>query len=208
MKTLEMKRCANLVRRWFSNHPWPIWLKPFFVRTCMVFSRSRAFLVCFGQVFVTQFCSFPLVLMARVDDGTDVLISLMPGTSSNSGSPDVSGTDLDEMGHRSIDAQFKEFRNISLPLGRGFADFDNHVKTLSETVGMVISRIASVEQTVNALSAKMASFAALEQKVSTLTEDVSSLTARICKFETNATGVSSGSNSARSWNILGPRVIL
>ena len=87
----------------------------------------------------------------------------MPGTSSNSGSPNVSGPDLDEMGHRSIDAQFKEFRDISLPLAHGFADFDNHVKTLSEAVGMVTSRITSVEQTVNALSAKMASFAALEQ---------------------------------------------
>ena len=43
------------------------------------------------------------------------------------------------------------------------ADFDNHVKTLNEAVGMVTSRIASVEQTVNALSAKMASFAALER---------------------------------------------
>ena len=30
--------------------------------------------------------------------------------------------------------------------------FDNHVKTLSEAVGMVTSRIACVEQTVNALS--------------------------------------------------------
>ena len=59
------------------------------------------------------------------------------------------------MGHRSIDAQFKEFRDMLLPLARGFADFDNHVKTLSEAVCMVTSRIASVEQTVNALSAKM-----------------------------------------------------
>ena len=49
----------------------------------------------------------------------------------------------------------------------------------------------------------MASFAALEQNISTLTENVSSLTARICKIETNATSVYSGSDSARSWNILG-----
>ena len=116
----------------------------------------------------------------------------MPGTSSNYGSPDGSGPDLDGMGHRSIDAQFKELRDILLPLARGLADFDNHVKTVSEAAGMVNSRIASVEQTVNALSAKMASFAALEQSVSTLTENVSSLTARICKIETNATSVSSG----------------
>ena len=37
----------------------------------------------------------------------------------------------------------------------GFAKFDNHVKTFSEAVGMVTSRITSVEQTVNALSGKI-----------------------------------------------------
>ena len=44
---------------------------------------------------------------------------------------------------------------------------------------------------------------ALEQNVSTLTENVNSLTARMCKIETNATSFSSGSDSPRSWNILG-----
>ena len=129
------------------------------------------------------------------------LLCLVP--SSNYGSPNGSGHDLDGMGHRSIDAQFKELRDILLPLARGFADFDNHVKTLSEAVGMVTSRITSVEQTVNALSAKMALFAALEQNVSTPTENVNSLTSRVSKIETNATSVSSGSGSARSWNVLG-----
>ena len=61
-----------------------------------------------------------------------------------------------------------------LPLARGFADFDNHVKTLS-AVGMVTSRITSVEQTVNAFSAKMALFAAMEQNVSTFAQNVRSL---------------------------------
>ena len=78
------------------------------------------------------------------------------------------------MCQRSIDAQFKELRDILLPLARGFADFDKHVKTLSEAVGMVTSRIASVEQTVNALSAKVAMFAEMEQ-------DFNNLTARVCK---------------------------
>ena len=163
-------------------------------------SVFRFFLV---PVSTTQFGSFPPNLMASVDDGSDVPISLMPGTSSNYGSPDGSGPDLDGMGHRSTDAQFEELRNILLPLARGFADFDSHVKTLSGAVGMVTSRIASVEQTVNAFSAKMASFAALEQNASTLTENVNSLTARTCKIEKNATSASSGSDSARSWNILG-----
>ena len=46
------------------------------------------------------------------DDGSDVSISPMSGTSSNYGSPCSSGPDLDGMGHRSIDAQFKELRDF------------------------------------------------------------------------------------------------
>ena len=61
-------------------------------------------------------------------------MSLMLGTSSNVGSPNGSGTDLDGMDHRSVDAQFKELRDVLLPLARGFAEFDNYVKTLSEAV--------------------------------------------------------------------------
>ena len=61
---------------------------------------------------------------------SDVPISLMLGTSSNYGSPNGSGPDLDGMGHRSIYAQIKELRDILLPLARGFAKFVNHVKTL------------------------------------------------------------------------------
>ena len=91
--------------------------------------------------------------MARVGDGSDVSLSLLPGTSSNHGSPYGSGPDLDGMGHRSIDAQFKKPRDTLLPLARGFAYFDNIVKTLCEAVGMVTSRITSVDQKSNALSA-------------------------------------------------------
>ena len=137
------------------------------------------------------------------ENGRGSLCSLVPGTSSNCGSPDGSGHDLDGMGHRSIDAQFKELRDRLLPLARGFAEFDKHVETISEAVGAVTSRITNVEQTVNALLAKMALFTALEQNVNTLTENVSSLTARICQIETNATSVYSGFGSARSWNVLG-----
>ena len=116
--------------------------------------------------------------------------------------PRGSGPDLDGMGHRSIDAQFKELRDILLPLARVFADFYNHVKTLSEAVGMVTSELPALTRP-SMPSAKMAPFATLEQNVSTLTENVNSPTARICKIETNATSVSSGSDSEISWNILG-----
>ena len=130
--------------------------------------------------------------MASIDDGSEVPISPKPGTSSNHGSPTVSGPDRDGMGHHSsFDAQFKELRDMLLPLARGFADFDNHVKTISAAVGAVTSRITSVEQTVNAL-------VAMEQNVSTLTKNLSSLTAGICQIEANATSVSSGSGSASS----------
>ena len=57
-------------------------------------------------------------------------------------------------------------------------------------MGLVTSGTASVEQTSNVFS--------------TLTENVSSLTARTRKTETIATSVSSGSDSARAFNVLGP----
>ena len=160
----------------------------FLLEHALCFSCFTSFLwFCRVQVSTTQFCSFPPVLMANVDDGWEVRISPEPDTSLNHGSPQGSGPDLDGMGHRSsFDAQFKELRDILLPLARGFAEFDNHVKTISDAVGAVTSRITSVEQ-----------------NVSTLTENVSSLTARICQIEVNATSVSGGSGSANSWNLLG-----
>ena len=132
--------------------------------------------------------------MAKVDDGSDVRVSPMPGTSSNYGSPHGSGPDLDGIGHRSIDVRFKELRECSLPLARGFADFDKQVKSISEAVDIVTSRI-SFEQTVNAPCAKVAQFAAME-------ENVNSLTARKCQIEANATFASSRSGSTSSWNVL------
>ena len=46
---------------------------------------------CLVQVSTAHFCCFSLVLMASVDDGFDVPVSLMLGTSSNFGSPNGSG---------------------------------------------------------------------------------------------------------------------
>ena len=48
--------------------------------------------------------------MACVDDASTVPVSVFPATSSNFGSPDGASADLDGVGHRSYDAQFKEFR--------------------------------------------------------------------------------------------------
>ena len=137
--------------------------------------------------------SFVLMATDRAsDDAIHASLRGSPPLSSNVGSPNGFGHDLDGMGHSSIDAQFKELGDILLPRARGFADFDKHVKTLSEAVGMVTSRIAGVEQTVNVLSAKMAMFAVMEQ-------NFNNLTARVCKVETYAASASNISGSARSW---------
>ena len=136
----------------------------FFVRTCGVFPVHDPFWFCLVQMSTTQICGFPPALMANVDDGSDVPICPMPGTSSNYLSLDG---DLDGMGSHSSDAQFKELRDILLPLTRGLENFGNQIKTFCEDVGMVTSRITNVEQTVNAFSAKMSLFATMEKNVNT-----------------------------------------
>ena len=78
------------------------------------------------------------------------------------------------------------------PLVRGFTDCENHVRSISDAVGLLTSRITAVEWVVNTLSAETVSFAEMEQ-------NIRSLTARMCKIETNAASASSGSGSARSW---------
>ena len=93
--------------------------------------------------------------MATSDDLFDVPISPIPGTSSNYGSPNGSRPDLDGMDQRAINAKFKEIRDMLPQLARGFADFDNHVKAISEAVGAITSRVTNVEQTVNALVLQM-----------------------------------------------------
>ena len=64
--------------------------------------------------------------MARVGDGSNVLMSRSPAASSNFGSPNGSSPDLDGMAHHSYDAQFKEVRDILVPLVQGFKDLDKH----------------------------------------------------------------------------------
>ena len=129
----------------------------FLFERAYVFLASRAFLVLSCPSVYNQFCSFSPVLVASVDDGSDVPISLMPGTSSNYGSPDGSGPDLDGMGHRSIDAQFKEVRDILLPLRPWIRRFLTTTSRPSvKPWGVGTSRNTSVEQTVNDLVAKMA----------------------------------------------------
>ena len=49
---------------------------------------------------LTQVCSFPPFFMARVNDGTDIPVSLLPATSSNIGSSNGSLLDFEETGVR------------------------------------------------------------------------------------------------------------
>ena len=91
------------------------------------FSRWRAFLVLtcpsvYNSVLLFPICSHG-VCWRWVKRA---FFSRSPATSSNFGSPDGSGPDLDGMPHHSHDAQFKEVRDMLLPLVQGFKDLDKH----------------------------------------------------------------------------------
>ena len=122
--------------------------------------------------------------MARASDGTDVPVSPLPASSSNIGSPDGSLPDLEGTGYRAstmaekINEMFVQVAKLPL-LTQSVSRFEICVQTLSQTVASYDANISNIE--------KM----------------VSGLAARVTTLETNATTVSSGSGSARSWNILG-----
>ena len=122
--------------------------------------------------------------MARASDGTDVPVSPLPASSSNMGSPNGSLPDLEGTGYRAstmeekINEMFVQIAKLPL-LMQSVSRFENCVQTLSHSVASYDAKITNIE--------KMSS----------------SLAARVTTLETNATTVSSGSGSARSWNILG-----
>ena len=77
-----------------------------------VFFRSRVFLVLScpsvnPSFVVSHLFSWQVLMMSPMWP-----ISLMPGTSSNYGSPDGSGPDLDGMGSRSFEIRFKDLRDM------------------------------------------------------------------------------------------------
>ena len=132
----------------------------------------------------------------------DAMHTSLPGSlplSSNAGSPNGSGHDLDGMASRSTDEQLREIRELLLPLvplARSVANYENHIQTITNSVVLLTSRITNIEQIVNTFSNKMASLAEMEQ-------NYSSLTARLCKVEGDMVSASSVSGSARSWNVIG-----
>ena len=126
-------------------------LKPFPVRTCAVFYPFTSISGLSCPSVYNQFCGFPLGLqclsllsLLNLVHLRIMVLLMVPALISTEWVP------------AQFDAQFNELRDMLSPLGRGFADFDNNVRTISEAVGAVTSRITSVELTVNALVAKMA----------------------------------------------------
>ena len=118
--------------------------------------------------------------MARVSDGTDVPVSPVQASSSNMGSlPDIDGTGFRACTmEEKVNEIFVQLEKLPL-LVQSISRFENFVQTLSHIVPSYDATITNIEQI------------------------VSSLAARVTALETNATSVSSGSGSARSWNILG-----
>ena len=149
-----------------------------------VFPVHERFWFCFEQVSTTQFCCFPPVPMARASDGTDVPVSPLPASSSKMGSLNGSFLDLEGTGYRAstmekkINDMFVQIAKLPLLMQRK-SRFENCVQTLSHTVASYDAKSTNIEQ------------------------KVGSLAARVTTLETNATTVSSGSGSARSWNMLG-----
>ena len=146
------------------------------------FTSASGFSLC--KCLQPSFCCFPLVHMAHVSDGTDVPVSPLPASSSNVGSHDGSLLDLQRTGYRAsameekINEMFVQVAKFPL-LIQSVSKFENCVKTLPQSEATSDAKIKKIEQM------------------------VSSLAARVTALETNETSVSSGSNSARSWNILG-----
>ena len=123
--------------------------------------------------------------MARASDGTDVPVSPLPASSSNVGYPNGSLLDLEgTAGYRAstmeetINEMFAQIAKLPLLL-QSVSRFENCVQTLSHTVASYDAKITNIQQM------------------------VSSLAALVTTLEMNATSVSSGSGSARLWNILG-----
>ena len=80
----------------------------------MFFLRHKLFWLCLVQVSTTQFCCFPLVLMARVDDVSDRPVPPSPVqlSSSNFGSPNGSALDLERAGSRLSTWEDKNQRDL------------------------------------------------------------------------------------------------
>ena len=145
-----------------------------------VFPVHEFFWFCLVQLSTTKFCSFPLVLMGSVDDGSDVPMSPALASSSNMGSPNGSVPDLEGTGFRAstMEEKINEIY-LQLPLFiQNAARIENCVQTLAQTVAAQTTKITNIEQIVG------------------------SPVARGTSLETNTASGSSGADLSRSWNML------
>ena len=151
------------------------------------FSASRAFLVlsC-PSVYNPVVASHLSFFMSRASNGTDVLVSPVPASSSSMGSPHGSLPDLDGVGGltRTIkiflqfDVQFAALASIPM-LVQGFTRIEKTILSLTQSVNSITNNISNIEQAVDGLAA------------------------RVAALEAGAASASSGSYSAKSWNLLG-----
>ena len=106
-----------------------------------VFPVHELFWFCLVQVSTTQFCSFPAFLMARVSDGTNVPIPPAQASSSNFGSPNGSGSDLDGMGTRSGSTTDEE---LDVLLSK-FVHFETQIAKMEQNFSTFTARLCKVE---------------------------------------------------------------
>ena len=132
----------------------------------MIFLRHELFWFCLVQVSTTQFCSFPAFLMARVSDGTNVPIPPAQASSSNFGSPNGSGSDLDGLGTRSgstTDEKLDGLLSKSVHFDTQIAQIpaltnwtsrmDSHI---TKTLGDFATKLTEMEHSFSTLTARCA----------------------------------------------------
>ena len=134
----------------------------------MIFLRHELFWFCLVQVSATQFVFFfPPASMAHIDDASDRPVPESPVqfTTSNVGSPDGSGSDLDGMGTRpgitgdeKLDAILSKFVHCEaqlaqiLTLTNWMSRMESHV---AKTLGGFVARLTEMEQNFSAFTARM-----------------------------------------------------
>ena len=145
------KLCSDARLR--SVEIWTILLcslpKPFCLKSHFLFervlclSRSRALWWFFRVSSVcnqSQFAAYPSVVMAvdhACEDALHTSLLGSPPLSSNVGSPNGSGHDLNGMVSRSIDEQLMEIREMLLPFvpcARSVANFENNIQIITNFV--------------------------------------------------------------------------
>ena len=135
--------------------------------------------------------------MPRVSDGTDVPVSPAPASSSNMGSPNGSLTDLEGVGKVIPQVQW---RKNSKPCSQKDLPSSRSTSQHWHSIPMLVQGFTRFENSILSLSQSAAS---VTNKISNIEKSVDGLAARVAALEDTAASVSSGSGSARSWNVLG-----